>query len=93
MGRVSTIFVPGLDLWFNSSDHLPPHFHARKSGKWEARVVIMECFGGHLEYTMKWPRRGDLPARDRRALLAQTLAQREALLEEWERKVVVREEQ
>ena len=28
MGGVLSIALPGLELWFNSDDHLPPHFHA-----------------------------------------------------------------
>ena len=35
MGRVDAFAVPGVELWFNSSDHLPPHFHASQVGEWE----------------------------------------------------------
>ena len=31
MGRVDAVSIAGLELWFNSSDHLPPHFHDRKT--------------------------------------------------------------
>jgi hypothetical protein len=89
LGRVTAITIAGLDLWFNSSDHLPPHFHARKPGKWEIRVFILECVEGRLAYTVKWPRHGArLSGRDRRKLLAETLAHRAELLAEWEQKVV-----
>jgi hypothetical protein len=36
--KVATFSVAGLESWFNSDDHLPPHFHAEKSGEWEVRV-------------------------------------------------------
>ncbi len=32
MGRVDAFAIGGLDLWFNSHDHGPPHFHARRPG-------------------------------------------------------------
>ena len=27
----------GLELFFNSSDHLEPHFHAERAGEWDPR--------------------------------------------------------
>ena len=93
MGRVDAFTVAGLDLWFNSSDHVPPHLHARKSGHWEIRIYILECTEGHLEFSMKWPPNGTGPStKERKALLAGVLSHRAALLEEWERKVVVKED-
>lgn len=93
MGRVEAVAIPGMDLWFNSSDHLPPHFHARKPGRWEVRVYILECTEAHFAFSLKWPGRGDGPQRrERRLLLGATLGQRSELLEEWERKVVFEEE-
>ena len=90
MGRVTVMAIPGLDLWFNSSDHLPPHFHARKSGEWEIRVYIMDCMEGHLEFDMKWPRTGGGPrGRERTRLLAATLRHRIELIREWESKVII----
>jgi hypothetical protein len=88
LGRVEAISIPGLDLWFNSADHLPPHFHARKPGRWEIRVYILECSESRLALTLKWPGSGGPRPRDQCRLLAATLAKREALLAEWERKVV-----
>ena len=38
MPRLEAFSIPGLDLFFNSLDHLPPHFHARRRGEWEIRV-------------------------------------------------------
>jgi hypothetical protein len=39
--NVRWVFLTGLELWFNSRDHLPPHFHAEKVGQWEVRVMFM----------------------------------------------------
>lgn len=88
MGRLSAFSVAGLDLWFNSSDHLPPHFHARRAGEWEIRVLFLLCAEGHLEYQVKWMarKRGISPA-DLGTLLERVLPRRELLLEEWEAKV------
>jgi hypothetical protein len=36
--RLDAFSVAGLELFFNSLDHLPPHFHARRPGEWEIRV-------------------------------------------------------
>jgi hypothetical protein len=92
MGKVDAVSVRGLDLWFNSSDHLPPHFHARKPGCWEIRVYVLACTPGHLAFTMKWPKRNAGPnRRERDHILAETLQHRAALLIEWEAKVVVKE--
>lgn len=93
MGRVESFKIAGLDLWFNSSDHLPPHFHARKAGHWEIRVHFLECTAGNLVFTMKWPRRTSGPdRRERQELLDAALAHRAELLREWEAKVIVKED-
>ena len=41
MLRVACFAVIGLELWFNSDDHLPPHFHAEKAGEWQVRVHFL----------------------------------------------------
>jgi hypothetical protein len=92
LGRVTVISIAGLDLWFNSSDHLPPHFHARRPGQWEIRVFFLQCVEGQLVFTMKWPRHGArISGKDQRALLTESLAHRAELLAEWEEKVVTKE--
>ena len=40
MGRVDAFALPGLELFFPSDDHPPPHFHVLKPGAWEIKVVI-----------------------------------------------------
>ena len=85
MGKVDAIAVAGLSLWFNSNDHLPPHFHALRTGQWEIRVYFLECVPGHLEYDVKWGRSPS--GGDRRTLLGLVLGARVELLVEWEQKV------
>jgi hypothetical protein len=93
LGKVTAFTIEGLDLWFNSNDHLPPHFHAGKSGCWEVRVFIVEEKDGEPTFEKNWPRDGSGPARqDRDAILKATKQHRVALLEEWERKVLTDKE-
>jgi|ETNmetMinimDraft_30_1059905.scaffolds.fasta_scaffold359126_1 hypothetical protein len=93
MGEVSTIVIAGLDLWFNSSDHGPPHFHARRPDHWEIRVYIASTTRKKLVFSSKWPRNGvKVPGRLRRLLRQATATNREALLAEWEAKVLVVED-
>jgi hypothetical protein len=86
LGQVDAFAVQGVKLWFNSSDHLPPHLHAKRQGEWEIRVFFLECTEGNLAYQKKWGRREPSHA-DRTAILSGVLGHRVALLEEWEQKV------
>jgi hypothetical protein len=51
---VGCIEVAGLNLWFNSNDHLPPHFHASKLGEWEIRIYFLRCSEGRFDFDLKW---------------------------------------
>ncbi len=90
MPKVTTFQLVGLNLWFNSNDHLPPHFHAEKAGEWEVRVLIMRDPDEMIEVVVSFkankPSRGDL-----KALRITTEKHRAALLKEWETKVLVNE--
>ena len=85
MGRVEVFRVAGLSLWFNSQDHLPPHFHAEKSGDWEVRVHFLRARGAMVE--VLWARRKPPTNRTLKRLLDLTERYRYELLQEWERKV------
>lgn len=88
MGTVDAFAISGLDLWFNSSDHLPPHFHARRVGEWEVRVFFLLCTETHMEWSMKWmDKKRGIGRRDLEALRQGAVRFRAELLEEWERKV------
>ena len=81
MGKLGCFSVKGLDLWFNSNDHEPPHFHARKTGCWEVRISILE-----RQYTVKWARTRVQKA-TLRSIFNLVEVYRAELLKEWEQKV------
>jgi len=86
MGRVLVFSIAGLDLWFNSADHKPPHFHAEKSGEWELRIYFLRDRSEMNE--KKWgkdPREAEL-----KKLLGAAEEHRAELLKEWEQKVHVK---
>ena len=86
MGRVDAVVLEGLDLWFNSSDHLPPHFHAKRRGEWEIRVNFLLCRDDELVFDVKWARKD--PSAKVLARIRKVVVQHRAeLLREWEQKV------
>ena len=88
MGKLECFQLAGLELWFNSSDHEPPHFHARKPDKWEIRVFFGACKRKNLAFNVKFPPSGSGPSsKERRELLSLVLQHRDALYAEWEAKV------
>ncbi|MEY4582270.1 MAG: hypothetical protein RL701_6973 [Pseudomonadota bacterium] len=89
MPRVVCVSVNGIELWFNSNDHLPPHFHAELSGDWHVKVHFMRDRSEMIEvvYTSR-PRQPR--GRDLKELLQQAEAHRVPLLREFEAKVSVK---
>lgn len=88
MGRVDSFSVLGVDLWFNSSDHMPPHFHASRRGEWEVRVFFLLCTEERLEWSLKWKdQRRAIPWRALEALRDGSVRFRVELFAEWEAKV------
>ncbi len=47
MGGIDAFNISGLEIYFRSNDHPPPHFHVRRSGEWEIRVFIVKSCGNH----------------------------------------------
>ena len=89
MGKVTSFALAGLELWFNSNDHLPPHFHAEKSGEWEVRVHFLRDRTDMFE--TKWTKRPGRPSQaDLRQFGGLVEGSRAALLADWERKVNVK---
>lgn len=83
MPKVECFELPGLTCWFWSSDHDPPHFHAKDEGEWEIRVKFTEDETEMLE--LVW---GDEPSGKVLRKLKKAVRQyRDALLTEWEAKV------
>lgn len=81
MGRITLFSVDGLDLRFYSSDHEPPHFHARKPGCWEVRIFLLVP-----TYSVKW-QRTRISQKEIDTLLVLTEKHRADLLGEWEANV------
>lgn len=86
-GKITTSLVvafniPGIRCWFYSNDHDPPHFHAKKDGDWEFRVLFRERQDAMLEAVWQ---RSAMSAATRKKLLRLTVKHRAKLLEEWER--------
>ncbi len=76
--------VDGCELFFNSDDHLPPHFHAEYE-RGEVRVVYLR---DPPEIEIKW---GQAPRRSAaRSLVDGARTHRLELHDEWSRKVNVR---
>ena len=40
-----------MKLWFYSNDHEPPHFHAKRRGQWEFKVLFLEAAEDMFEKT------------------------------------------
>ena len=85
MGRVDAVALKGLDLWFNSLDHLPPHFHAKRRGEWEIRVYFLLCTDYELAFDVKWAKKA--PSTKMLAGIRKVVEHRAELLREWEHKV------
>ena len=86
MGKVTVFRLVGIDCWFPSQDHLPPHFHAKRRGEWHFRVLFLEARANMLERVRGLS--GRVKAQDRNALCDMAELYREELLAEWEDKVV-----
>jgi hypothetical protein len=87
MGKVDCFEISGIEVYFNSSDHLPPHFHAGKPGEWGIRVYLQTTTSDFLDYKVIWPLGGGPRAPVLKELRESVIAHREDLLLEWERKV------
>jgi hypothetical protein len=85
MSKVSSFTIAGIDCWFNSQDHRPPHFHARRKGQWHVRVFFLMPKSGMIEPVTRHLAR--MAKADRNALREMGAAHREELLGEWEEKV------
>ncbi len=92
MVKVKNFWVQGLEAFFRSSDHHPPHFHVKKRGAWEIRVYILTSTE-KLHYSAKFPknRKSVLNSREEKAILDFVAKNREQLCGDWETKVCFRE--
>ena len=86
VGKVDAFAMEGCALWFNSNDHLPPHFHVEKSGAWELRVFFLR--DGDDMFDLAWGKSGP-SGKLKKQIEKRVDAHRDALLEEWEAKTEV----
>jgi len=87
VGKVDAFRIAGLDLWFNSADHKPPHFHAERAGIGEVRLYFLRAPSQMIE--KKWGY--DLSKAEQKKLLELAEGHRTELLKEWEHKVFVKD--
>src|SRR5262245_56790306 len=85
VGRVDAFRVPGLGLWFNSNDHLPPHFPAEMAGAWEVIVRFLRPPSEMIKIV--WSTRR-VSRKKLQRLTRAAARHRAALLREWEKKVL-----
>lgn len=84
MAKIDCFEIPGLECWFWSNDHNPPHFHVKREGEWELKVNFLENDDEKM-FELEW---GDLPkSKVRKGIKALVNANRPALLVEWAAKV------
>jgi len=82
--KIDCFEIAGLESWFWSNDHTPPHFHIKRAGKWELKVNFLENEDEVL-FEREW---GELPSsKVRKEIKRLVIANRAALLAEWEAKV------
>ena len=87
MPRVACFAAAGIELWFNSNDHRPPHFHVEKPGRWQITVRFLREASEMI--VVVW---GEGPtASERKVLVRLVEPRRLELLAEWERKVNARD--
>jgi hypothetical protein len=84
MGKLNCFRIEGVDCWFWSRDHRPPHFNAKRRGEWEVRVFFMTGKASMIE-RVRGP--GRISRAHRNALIDMAEQHREDLLKEWEKKV------
>ena len=85
MGKVEAFEIDGMDCWFWSQDHGPPHSGAKRKGQWCCKVFFL-LPRQRMLVRARGPR-GRIAAHDRRALCDMAERHRAELLGEWERKV------
>jgi hypothetical protein len=87
MAKLTCFSIPGMELWFWSNDHEPPHFHAKRKGEWLYSVKFLEPVDQMLE--LIWSaKKSRMSKTDRRLLQEMVEKHREMILQEWEQKVL-----
>ena len=93
MGRVGGFNLNGLEAFFRSNDHRPPHFHIKKKGEWEIRVYIITTQKNSFDYSFKFPKNGSkkISSKEKKEIIKFVIKNRESLLLSWEEQVCIKE--
>ncbi|MEM9275251.1 MAG: DUF4160 domain-containing protein [Cyanobacteria bacterium P01_F01_bin.143] len=93
MGKVGGFNLDGLEAFFRSSDHRPPHFHIKKAGEWEIRVYIVTTTKSNLDYSFKFPKNNSksINSKEQKKIINFVINNRGSLLLDWETQVCVKE--
>jgi Domain of unknown function (DUF4160) len=86
MAKLKCISISGIQLWFYSHDHEPPHFHAKRRGEWEYKVNFLQAVDEML--VLVWSeKKMQMSKADRERLQELVEENRFEILREWEQKV------
>jgi hypothetical protein len=88
MARLRAFQLIGYELWINTNDHAPPHFHLTDHAEtFELRIHFLEVLPGHLSASVVFPKAARssscLRGAKRAELIELVLQHREELLAEW----------
>jgi hypothetical protein len=67
MAKLECFAVAGIETWFFSNDHLPPHFHAKRKGQWEIRLHFLESSTSEIFHVV-WRKGKEIPRTDTKLL-------------------------
>jgi hypothetical protein len=93
LGKVGGFNLDGLEAFFRSSDHRPPHFHVKKPDEWEIRVYILTTTKNNLHYSFKFPKNNSksINSKEKKRIINFVINKRKSLLVDWETQVCVKE--
>ena len=78
--------MAGVKLWFYPNDHEPPHFHAKRKGEWEMKVLFLQA--PDEIFDLVWAaKKKQMSKADREMLQQMVGAHRFEILRECEQKV------
>jgi hypothetical protein len=86
MGKVSCFKLEGIECWFNSQEHRPAHFHAKRKGQWHIRVYFQQPKDKMIQRVRDRRLRSRISKADRNSIVDVAELYREELLVEWEQK-------
>jgi len=86
MAKLECFGVPGMQMWFYSNDHEPPHFHAKRRGEWEYKVNFLLPTDEMFQLVGS-TKKSQMSKGDRQLLEQMVEEHRFEILREWEEKV------